>query len=215
MAMVIAVMGESGSGKSTSMRTLPPESTYYIDADGKGLPWRGWRQQYNAEKKNYFRGSEKEKIISILDGINNKRQDIKYVVVDTINGIMVDDEMARMKEKSYDKWADLAAAVYGMIIYSLRMRDDMTIIFVAHTQVDRDENTGMTWTRIKTNGRKLDKIVLESKFTTVFHARCLDGQYIFETRSNNSTAKTPMGAFEEVTIENDIMKALERLEEYR
>ena len=215
MAMVIAVMGESGSGKSTSMRTLPPESTYYIDADGKGLPWRGWRQQYNAEKKNYFRGSEKEKIISILDGINNKRQDIKYVVVDTINGIMVDDEMARMKEKSYDKWADLAAAVYGMIIYSLRMRDDMTIIFVAHTQVDRDENTGMTWTRIKTNGRKLDKIVLESKFTTVFHARCLDGQYIFETRSNNSTAKTPMGAFEEATIENDIMKALERLEEYR
>ena len=215
MAMVIAVMGESGSGKSTSMRTLPPESTYYIDADGKGLPWRGWRQQYNTDKKNYFRGSKKEKIISILDGINTKRPDIKYVVVDTINGIMVDDEMARMKEKSYDKWADLAAAVYGMIIYSLRMREDMTVIFVAHTQVDRDENTGMTWTRIKTNGRKLDKIVLESKFTTVFHARCLDGQYIFETRSNNSTAKTPMGAFEEATIENDIMKALERLEEYR
>jgi hypothetical protein len=102
-----------------------------------------------------------------------------------------------------------------MIVYSLRMREDMTIIFVAHTQVDRDENTGMTWTRIKTNGRKLDKIVLESKFTTVFHARCMDGNYIFETRSNNSTAKTPMGAFEEATIENDIMKALERLEEYR
>lgn len=215
MAMVIAVMGESGSGKSTSMRTLPPESTYYIDADGKGLPWRGWRQQYNADKKNYYRGSEKEKIISILDGINSKRQDIKYVVIDTINGIMVDDEMARMKDKGYDKWADLAMAVYGMIIYSLRMRDDMTIIFIAHTQVDRDENTGMTWTRIKTNGRKLDKIVLESKFTTVFHARCLDGNYIFETRSNNSTAKTPMGAFEEPIIENDIMKALERLEEYR
>lgn len=215
MAMVIAVMGESGSGKSTAMRTLPPEQTYYIDADGKGLPWRGWRQQYNAEKKNYYRGSDKEKIISILDGLNNKRQDIKYVVIDTINGIMVDDEMARMKDKGYDKWADLAMAVYGMIIYSLRMRDDMTIIFVAHTQVDRDENTGMTWTRIKTNGRKLDKIVLESKFTTVFHARCLDGKYIFETRSNNSTAKTPLGAFEEPAIENDIMKALEKLEEFR
>lgn len=215
MAMAIAVMGESGSGKSTSMRTLPPESTYYIDADGKGLPWRGWRQQYSADKKNYFRGSGKEDIIRILEGLHTKRPDIKYVVIDTINGVMVDDEMARMKEKSYDKWADLAAAVYGMIIYALRMREDMTIIFVAHTQVDRDENTGNTWTRIKTNGRKLDKIVLESKFTTVFHARCLDGNYIFETRSNNSTAKTPMGAFEEPTIENDMMKALERLEEYR
>lgn len=215
MAMVIAVMGESGSGKTTSMRTLPPESTYYIDADGKGLPWRGWRQQYNAKKKNYFRGSNKEKIQSLLAGLNDKRQDIKYVVIDTINGIMVDDEMARMQEKSYDKWADLAAAVYGMIVYSLRMREDMTVIFVAHTQVDRDENTGMTWTRIKTNGRKLDKIVLESKFTTVFHARCMDGKYIFETRANNSTAKTPMGAFEEATIENDMMKAIKLLEEFR
>lgn len=215
MAMVIAVMGESGSGKSTSMRTLPPEKTYYIDADGKGLPWRGWRQHYNAEKKNYFRGSDKEKILNILVGLNDKRQDIKYVVIDTINGIMVDDEMARMQEKSYDKWADLAAAVYGMIVYSLRMREDMTIIFVAHTQVDRDENTGMTWTRIKTNGRKLDKIVLESKFTTVFHARCMDGKYVFETRANNSTAKTPMGAFEEATIDNDMLKAIEMMEEYR
>lgn len=215
MAMVIAVMGESGSGKSTSMRTLPPDATYYIDADGKGLPWRGWRQQYSAENKNYYRCSDKDKIISVLVGLNDKRPDIKYVVIDTINGIMIDDEMARMKEKSFDKWVDLASAVYGMIVYALKMRDDMTVIFIAHTQVDRDENTGMTWTRIKTNGRKLDKIVLESKFTTVFHARCLDGNYIFETRSNNSTAKTPMGAFDEATIENDIMKALERLEEYR
>lgn len=215
MAMVIAVMGESGSGKSTSMRTLPPDATYYIDADGKGLPWRGWRQQYSTEKKNYFRCSDKDKVAKVLAGLNEKRQDIRYVVIDTINGIMVDDEMNRMKEKTYDKWADLAAAVYGIISDSLKMRDDMTIIFTAHTQVDRDENTGMTWTRIKTNGKKLDKIVLESKFTTVFHARCLDGNYIFETRSNNSTAKTPMGAFDEVTIENDIMKAIERLEDYR
>ena len=215
MAMVIAVMGESGSGKSTSMRTLPPDATYYIDADGKGLPWRGWRQQYSAEKKNYFRCSDKDKIAKVLTGLNAKRQDIRYVVIDTINGIMVDDEMNRMKEKTYDKWADLAAAVYGIISDSLKMRDDMTIIFTAHTQVDRDENPGMTWTRIKTNGKKLDKIVLESKFTTVFHARCLDGNYIFETRSNNSTAKTPMGAFEEATIENDIMQAIERLEDYR
>ena len=215
MAMAIAVMGESGSGKSTAMRTLPPESTYYIDADGKGLPWRGWRQQFNAEKGNYWRCSDKEQINCFLEKIDTLYTSIKYVVIDTINGVMIDDEMARMKEKSYDKWADLAAAVYEMINIALRMRDDVTVIFLAHTQVERDENSGMSWTRIKTNGRKLDKIVLESKFTTVFHARCLDGQYIFETRSNNSTAKTPMGAFEEATIENDIMKALERLEEYR
>ena len=215
MAMAIAVMGESGSGKSTAMRTLPPDQTYYIDADGKGLPWKGWRQQYSAEKKNYYRCSDKDQINTVLEGINALRDNIKYVVIDTLNGVMVDDEMARMREKNYDKWVDLACAVYEMINTALEMRDDMTVIFIAHTQTERDENTGMSWTRIKTNGKKLDKIVLESKFNTVFHARCLDGNYIFETRSNNSTAKTPMGAFEEATIENDIMKALEKLEDYR
>lgn len=214
MAMAICVMGESGSGKTTAMRNLPPDSTFYIDADGKGLNWRGWRQQYSAEKKNYAQTSEKERILQLLVNINDKAPNIKYVVIDTINGIMVDDEMARMKDKGYDKWADLAAAVYGMIVYSLHMRNDLTIIFLAHTQVDRDDN-GNTWTHIKTNGRKLDKIVLESKFTTVFHARCIDGEYVMETKANNSTAKTPMGAFETPTIENDIMKALEVLEDYR
>ena len=46
-------MGESGSGKTTSMRNLDPKSTYYIDADMKGLSWKGWRSQYNKENKNY------------------------------------------------------------------------------------------------------------------------------------------------------------------
>lgn len=55
MSRAICIMGESGSGKTTSLRTLPPESTYYIDCDGKGLSWRGWRSQYNSEKKNLLR----------------------------------------------------------------------------------------------------------------------------------------------------------------
>ena len=53
MSRAIAVMGESGNGKSTAMRNLPPNETYYIDCDGKGLSWKGWRNQYNAENKNY------------------------------------------------------------------------------------------------------------------------------------------------------------------
>lgn len=48
MAKVIAIMGESGSGKTTSMRNLNPETTYYIDCDKKGLSWRGWREQYKS-----------------------------------------------------------------------------------------------------------------------------------------------------------------------
>lgn len=216
MAMTIAIMGESGSGKTTSMRNLAPESTMYIDADQKGLSWRGWRSQYNTESKNYLQTSDKDKILTMLTRVNDEPNfaHIKTVVIDTINGIMVDDEMARMKEKNYDKWADLAMAVYGLVLYSLKMRNDLTVIFVAHAQTERDDSGNM-WTRIKTSGKKLDKIVLESKFTTVLYSKCLEGRYVFETRANNSTAKTPLGAFDDVTIDNDIAQVLQRLEEYR
>lgn len=213
MARVLCVMGESGSGKTTSMRNLPPESTLYIDCDGKGLSWKGWRNQYNVERKNYAKTSDKGKVASLLGKCNEMPQ-IKYIIVDTINGIMVDDEFARMGEKNYDKWQDLAAAVYGLIALALKMRDDLTVIFVAHSQTERDD-FGNAFTRVKTSGRKLDKIVLESKFTTVLLAkRNATGEYVFETHANNSTAKTPLGAFEADEIPNDIIEVLKALEEY-
>lgn len=213
MARVLCVMGESGSGKTTSMRNLPPESTLYIDCDGKGLSWKGWRNQYNAERKNYKKTSDKGKVAAFIGKCNEIPQ-IKYIIVDTINGIMVDDEFARMGEKNYDKWQDLAAAVYGLIALALNMRDDLTVIFVAHSQTERDD-FGNAFTRVKTSGRKLDKIVLESKFTTVLLAkRNATGQYVFETHANNSTAKTPLGAFDADEIPNDITEVLKALEEY-
>lgn len=213
MAKVLCVMGESGSGKTTAMRNLPPESTLYIDCDGKGLSWKGWRNQYNVERKNYAKTSDKGKVASLLGKCNEMPQ-IKYIIVDTINGIMVDDEFARMGEKNYDKWQDLAAAVYGLISLALKMRDDLTVIFIAHSQTERDD-FGNAFTRVKTSGRKLDKIVLESKFTTVLLAkRNATGQYVFETHANNSTAKTPLGAFDADEIPNDITEVLKALEEY-
>ena len=51
MSKVICIAGESGSGKTTSMRNLDPKTTYYIDADCKGLSWKGWRKQYNTENR--------------------------------------------------------------------------------------------------------------------------------------------------------------------
>ena len=214
--MTVCIMGESGSGKTTSMRNLPPESTMYIDADQKGLSWRGWRKAYNVESKNYLCTSNKDAVLRMLARVNDdpNLSHIKTIVIDTLNGIMVDDEMARMKEKNYDKWADLAVAVYGLVLYALKMRQDLTVIFTAHAQTERDES-GNVWTRIKTSGKKLDKIVLESKFTTVLLAKCLDGRYVFETAANNSTAKSPLGAFEDAVVENDIVQVLEQLEDFR
>ena len=212
---VICIAGESGSGKTTSMRNLNPEETYYIDCDKKGLSWKGWKSQYNSKNGNYLKTDFPQTALQAINAINKneKYKHIKTVVVDTINGLMIADEMRRSKEKNYDKWQDLAQSIYELIDYSLTVRDDLNIIFTAHTQTDHDDN-GYMFTRIKTSGRKLDKICLESKFTTVLLAKCVDGKYKFETQANNSTAKSPMGAFETAEIDNDITLVIKALEEF-
>ena len=215
MAQIIGIMGESGAGKTTSLRNLDPKTTLYIDADKKGLSWKGWKKDYNAENKNYFADDHANVVKLALQKVNTDKEykDYKVVVIDTLNGIMVADEMRRMKEKGFDKWQDLAASVYDIIDYALGMRDGVTVIFTAHTQTDHDDN-GYMFTRIKTSGRKLDKIVLESKFPVVLHAKTIDGKHVFETQADFSTAKTPLGAFEDKYIDNDIVEVLKVLEEY-
>jgi len=213
MARVICVAGESGSGKTTSMRNLDPKSTYYIDADKKGLSWKGWRSQYNEQNKNYLKCDDANVVRVYIKKLAESCPRIKVIVVDTINGLMVADEMRRSKEKGYDKWVDLATCVWDLIVECYDYRDDLTIVFTAHTQTETDD-AGYRFTRIQTSGKKLNKIVLESKFTTVLLAKCVDGRYLFETRANNSTAKSPMGAFEEFEIENDIVQVMKALEDF-
>lgn len=215
MSKVICVMGESGSGKTTSCRNLDPKTTCYIDCDKKGLSWKGWKKQYNTENKNYLCTDKQEIVLKMLHRINESEEfaHVKTVVVDTINGIMVADEMRRSKEKGYDKWLDLACAIYDIVDYSLTMREDVAVIFVAHTQTDNDDN-GYMFTRIKTSGKKLDKITLESKFPTVLLAKVIDGRHVFETQANFSTAKTPLGAFTENIIDNDMTEVLKALEDF-
>ena len=213
--MIIGVMGESGSGKTTSLRNLDPKSTLYVDCDKKGLSWKGWKKDFNAANKNYLVTDFAQVVLQALHKVNEDEayKKIKTVVIDTLNGVMVADEMRRMGEKSYDKWMDLAASVYGVVDYALTMREDVNVLFLCHTQTDHDDN-GYMFTRIKTSGRKLDKIVLESKFPVVLHAKVIDGKHVFETQADNSTAKTPFGAFEDKYIENDIVKVLEVLKDY-
>lgn len=210
MSKAIMVIGPSGSGKTTSLEKLDPKQTFYIDADGKGLSWKGWRKQYNTANKNYYRCDDPSYIYGLMQTIDAKQPQVKYLIIDTLNGCMVADEMRRAKEKTYDKWMDLAQSVYGIVDYANKMRDDLTVILIGHTQTSDDGFTCML-----TNGRKLNKICLESKMTTVLLARINDnGEYVFETRARNSTAKTPRGAFNTDEIPNDITLVIDALKDF-
>ena len=216
MAKVIGVMGESGSGKTTAMRNLDPSFTYYFDCDKKGLNWRGWRDQYNKEKKNFTVSDNFMTVDKMLHNINDKAPHIKYVVIDTLNGLMVAEEMRILAMQSGDKrsaWSDLAQNGWALINLCLELRDDLTIIILCHSETISDDN-GIIKTRIKTNGRKLEKLVLESKMTTVVWSVRQDGKYKFILSADGSTCKVPLGAFDTDECDNDITIVLKALEEY-
>lgn len=218
MANVIGVMGESGSGKTTSMRNLNPKETFYIDCDKKGLNWKGWRKQYSEGNKNYFKSDSFSIVERLLVKINTEDQfkKVKYVVIDTLNGMMVAEEMKILAMQSGDKrsaWSDLAQNGWSIINTALALRDDLTVIILCHSETISDDN-GIIRTRIKTNGRKLEKLVLESKMTTVVWAVRQDDKYKFILSADGSTCKVPLGAFEAAEIDNDITEVLKALKEY-
>lgn len=218
MAKVIGVMGESGAGKTTAMRNLPPEQTFYLDCDKKGLNWKGWREKYSVENRNYYSSDIFAVVGNILQKIDKQEdfKNIKYVVIDTINGLMVAEEMRILAMQSGDKrsaWSDLAQNGWNLINMCLTLRDDLTVIILCHSETISDDN-GIIRTRIKTNGRKLEKLVLESKMTTVVWAVRQDGKYKFILSADGSTCKVPLGAFDTDECENDIMIVIKALKEY-
>lgn len=211
-------MGESGAGKTTAMRNLDPQKTFYIDCDKKGLNWKGWKKQYSADAKNYWSSDSFAIVNGLLDKINSEEQfkKIKYVVIDTLNGLMVAEEMKILAMQTGDKrsaWSDLAQNGWSIINKALAMREDLTVIILCHSETISDDN-GIIRTRIKTNGRKLEKLVLESKMTTVVWSVRQDGKYKFILSADGSTCKIPLGAFDTDEIDNDITLVINALEEY-
>ena len=218
MSVVIGCMGESGSGKTTAMRNLPPKETFYIDCDKKGLNWKGWRKQYSVDNKNYFATDSFSTCKTLMEKVDKSEnfRHIKYLVIDTINGMMVAEEMRILAMQGGDKrsaWTDLASNGWDIINKALALRDNLTVIILCHSETISDDN-GIVKTRIKTNGRKLEKLVLESKMTTVVWAVRQDGKYKFILSADGSTCKVPMGSFDTDEIDNDIMIVVKALEDY-
>jgi len=208
-------MGQSGHGKTTSLRTLDPASTFYINADGKPLPWRGWTKQYNTAAGNYIATRDASTIRNTLTRIDGMPH-IKTVVVDTINAVMINEEMTRMREKGYDKWVNICQFVYDLIVQAGELRSDLIVVLLFHVATVTD---GEGVDHILTNGRKLEKVHLEFLLTILVYAksRMVAGknEYMLEVQANQSTAKTPMGLYDEMEIPNDMAALCDAVRAYQ
>jgi len=224
----LCIYGESGTGKSTSLRNMNPATTFIISTTGKPLPFRAWKSKYkkftiNKETKevsgNYFVHSNWEQILKILKIINTKMPHIKTVVLDDMQYILSYEFVDRATETGYTKFSELAQHLMEILRYSEQMREDCTMCFLTHS-----ENVGTEIDPkyvIKTVGKLLaEKVTLEGLFTYIFCTKVEegdDGKMQYKLITNNDgrcLAKTPMDMFEDMEIDNDLNKILEVIDKY-
>ncbi len=223
MASKVLIAGESGTGKTASLRNLDPLSTFIINVIGKPLPFQGWKKKYqpfdsNTKKGNIVSVHESEQIVKALQFVNTQEH-IKLAIVDDAQYIMSYEFMARAKERGFDKFTEIAQHMFDVLREPDKLREDLTVVFLCHSEEVSGVN-GMR-TKMKTIGKMLDeKITIEGLFTIVL--LCVsykntesEMEYVFVTKSNGTNpAKTPMGMFKEITIPNDLKAVLDRVEEY-
>ena len=224
MANLIAIVGTSGSGKSTSMRNLNPTETFVINVASKPLPFKGWRTNYTVWNKdnpegNLVNTSNVETISKVLAYINKSRLEIKNVIIEDAQYLMAFEAMDRAKEKGFEKFTDIAQKFYSILKAAMLMRDDLNVVVTCHS-----ENIGTAddpQLKIKTLGKMIDNtITVEGLFTYVLFTEVgRDGDnkvtYSFITHSDGSnTAKSPLGCFDEDRIPNDLQYVIEKIDEY-
>ena len=227
MAELIAIVGESGSGKTTSIRNLNPETTFIISTTGKRPGIKGAKKKYpdfkiNKETKevtgNFYTTSNIDQIASVMKLINTKMDNIKTLIIDDYQYLQGFESMARVDEKGYAKFTDIAKHAYGVLKSGMDLRDDLFVVIITHS-----ENIGDNinpYYKIKTLGKMLDSVItLEGLFTYVLFTKVInDGetvQYKFLTNSDGScTAKSPMGLFDDMLIDNDLDFVINKITEY-
>ena len=216
MSNSILVLGESGMGKSSSLRNLPAEQTMLINVLGKPLPFRGQKAKYiplssDGLSGNYYASDDPLKIERLIKKVNDKRPDIKYLVLDDFGFTIAHSFMAKCHLTGFGKFSDIARETFGVFQAIQSVRDDLTCVVIMHTEVDPNGRHNA-----KTIGKAIDNYVnIEANFTYVFHALVSEGNYFFLTNNDGQhTAKTPLGCFDELKIDNDLKAAIHLINEY-
>ena len=198
MATIVMIYGQSGTGKSASLRNFEPGDVGIINVSGKPLPFR--------KKLPYVTTDNYANIARALE-----RAKAKSIVIDDATYLMVDEFMRTSKVSGFQKFTDMAKNFFDLIEEARGLADDRIVYFIGHRDTDASGND-----KFKTIGKLLDeKVTLEGKFTIVLKTVVQDGKYLFQTHnSGQDTVKSPMDMFEADYIENDLAAVDKVIREY-
>ncbi len=204
MAQMVLIMGESGTGKSTSMRNCDPVTTAVVNPVGKPLPFKGSGkfEMLNSE-------TESRKICKFMK--EQAAAGKKLIVVDDFQYILSVPYMNRIKENGWDKWNDFGANYFEIIEVCKELPQDVVVVYMTHTET---LESGVT--TIKLIGKLLrEKITIEGLFTVVLRTGVNEGKYYFYTQnSGKDTVKSPLGMFPAYAIDNDLNYVVDKIRNF-
>lgn len=223
MANVIMLLGKSGTGKSTSIKTLNPDETIIVNVLGKRLPFKGSTSLYSKEKKNMFRLDDYNQVVKLLEQID-KLPNIKNVVIDDSIYIMRKEYFARAKEVGYGKYTELAQHFQQIVSLCEKMRENINVFLILHSEDIQSDNI-TTGYKVSTIGKLLDNqynpievvpMVLYSSVKYDDKGNATYGFYTHRTKEGSVEipAKTPADMFEEDFIPNDLGLVVKAMNDY-
>ena len=201
MAQKVLILGESGSGKSASLRNFQPEEVLVINSAGKPLPFKN---HFECVTPHFNRLTS-----DVIQAMDHTKK--KVIIIDDAQYIMSFQYMRRIKENGWEKWNDIQGDFFNIVLHCDDLPADTIVYFLSHIQRDEEGRE-----KLKTMGKMLDeKITMEGLFTVVLKTNVTDGEYCFVTQnSGKDTVKSPIGMFDSYAIDNDLKYVDSKIRNY-
>ena len=191
MGKKVLIIGESGTGKSASMRNFTKDEILIINVAAKDLPFKEPKGGFEKVNSDNYRDIKKA-----MQSTNKK-----VIVIDDTQYLMANEFMRRATEKGFDKFTEIAQNYWDLQQAINKLPDDTIVYELSHLERDQNGNE-----KAKTIGKLLDeKITVEGMFGIVLKTVVQDGKYYFQTQnSGTDTCKSPIGLFKTYLIDNDL-----------
>lgn len=204
MSIAVMILGESGSGKSRSMKHLNPADTLVIQPIRKPLPFRSADWQPFTKESPQGSVIVTDNIPTIIKCIVNAENWGKsHVIIDDAQYIMVNESLRRAEETGFAKFTSMAKNYIDLVHAAANTDNNVRVYFMTHIQVD-----DFGFARAKTVGKMIDsQVCLEGLFSIVMRCQARDGRHFFSTKTTgNDPVKTPEDMFDSIEVENDLAK---------